>query len=109
MRSTTGPRSPVASSTLSVLTTLSTITLLSACGGSDSPSHPPEAKPVAVACPAEVPATATCLGGRDSAGAYYLIATPKDWGGNLILHAHGGPDLAAPTAERAREDPRACS
>jgi hypothetical protein len=51
MRSTTGSRSPVASSTLSVLSTLSAITLLSACGGSDSPSYPPEAKPVAVACP----------------------------------------------------------
>ena len=104
MRFTTGSRSPVASSTLSVLSTLSAITLLSACGGSDSPAYPPEAKPVAVACPAELPTTATCQGGRDSAGAYYLIATPKDWGGNLILHAHGGPDLAAPTAERAQED-----
>lgn len=79
MPSTTGPRSPVASSTLSVLSTLSAIALLSACGGSDGPSYPPEAKPTSVACPAELPSTATCLGGRDSAGAYYLIATPKDW------------------------------
>jgi hypothetical protein len=46
----------------------------------------------------------TCLAGRDSAGAYYLIAMPKAWNGDLVLHAHGGPFLGAPTARRVSED-----
>jgi hypothetical protein len=37
-------------------------------------------------------------------GAHYLIARPADWNGRLVLHAHGGPDLSAPTADRAAED-----
>jgi predicted esterase len=33
-----------------------------------------------------------------------LIAVPKDWNGHLVLHAHGGPALGPPVAERAQED-----
>lgn len=104
---------------------------LSACGGSSddnsagaaptppvspapvdpAPVDPPapapestEAAPSPVACPAAVPSTASCLGGVDSKGAYYLIAKPAVWNGKLVLHAHGGPSLDAPTAERATED-----
>ncbi|MFG5409434.1 hypothetical protein ABXN37_16695 [Piscinibacter sakaiensis] len=69
--------------------------VLGACGGGNE---------AAAACPAAVPATARCLQGRDSAGAYYLIAVPQDWNGHLVLHAHGGPSLDAPTPERAVED-----
>ncbi|MEJ6004862.1 hypothetical protein WG899_04845 [Paucibacter sp. AS339] len=29
---------------------------------------------------------------------------PKDWRGVLVLHAHGGPELGAPKAERGAED-----
>ncbi|MBT9599111.1 MAG: hypothetical protein IV094_24280 [Vitreoscilla sp.] len=45
-----------------------------------------------------------CLGGRDSAGAFYRIAIPQDWNRHLVLHAHGGPALGAPQAERSVED-----
>lgn len=75
--------------------------VMSACGGDDGPS---EAAPTATACPAAVPATTSCWSGVDSKGAYYLIARPQAWNGTLVLHAHGGPDLQAPTAERAVED-----
>ena len=78
------------------------ILFLSACGGGDDDFK--EAAPTATTCPAAVPDTARCLQGQDSAGAYYLIAMPKDWNGNLVLHAHGGPSLDAPTTERATED-----
>ncbi len=78
--------------------------LLAACGGSDDKEESGEAAPLAATCPGAVPQTARCLQGRDSAGAYYLIAMPQDWNGNLVLHAHGGPSLEAPTPERAVED-----
>ena len=58
--------------------------LLGACGGDDGPD---EAAPQAATCPSAVPATARCLQGQDSAGAYYLIAMPQDWNGHLVLHA----------------------
>ena len=63
-----------------------------------------EAPPVATACPHNVGEGTTCLAGRDSAGAFYLIAMPKAWNGDLVLHAHGGPFLGAPTARRVVED-----
>ena len=71
------------------------------------PPPPPasaEKAPEPVVCPSAVPSTATCLAGLDSKGAYYLIAKPAVWNGKLVLHAHGGPSLDAPTAERATED-----
>lgn len=59
-------------------------------------------------CPAEVkdlPADTTCWSGKDEAGAYYWVAKPKEWNGNLVLHSHGGPALGKhPKAERAIED-----
>ena len=76
--------------------------LLGACGGDGDDFD--EAAPVAATCPADVPSTARCLQGQDSKGAYYLIAMPQAWNGNLVLHAHGGPSLGAPTTERAAED-----
>lgn len=63
-----------------------------------------EAAPTATACPAAVPAGTRCLTGRDSAGAFYLIALPAQWNGTLVLHAHGGPALGAPRLERSIED-----
>ena len=63
-----------------------------------------EAAPAPAACPAGVGDGTTCLAGRDSAGAFYLIAMPKAWNGDLVLHAHGGPFLGAPTAKRVAED-----
>jgi hypothetical protein len=63
-----------------------------------------EAAPQSMACPAAVPAGTRCLSGRDSAGAFYLIAVPAQWNGTLVMHAHGGPNLGAPRMERSVED-----
>ena len=60
--------------------------------------------PATVDCPAALPAATRCLGGRDGAGAFYLIAIPQPWNGVLVLHAHGGPTLGPPKAQRTRED-----
>ena len=38
---------------------------------------------------------ATCYTGRSDDGAYYALAVPDDWQGDLVVHAHGGPDLGA--------------
>lgn len=66
-----------------------------------------EAAPLAQACPSGLPAGLRCLGGQDSAGAFYLIVMPEaatDWNGRLVLHAHGGPFLGAPSMKRVEED-----
>jgi len=55
-------------------------------------------------CPTGLPAATRCLTGRDDAGAYYWIAVPHDWKGVLVLHAHGGPELGEPHAERSAQD-----
>ncbi|MFN9449678.1 MAG: hypothetical protein ACK58U_08500 [Rubrivivax sp.] len=82
--------------------------LLSACAQAPSsppaPSWPPEAAPAVVACPDGVPAGARCWRGTDSARAPYLIVMPERWSGVLVVHAHGGPFLGAPTDARANED-----
>lgn len=57
-----------------------------------------------VGCPAELPVGTKCYGGQDQNGAYYTIAVPAGWKGDLVMHAHGGPDLGAPTPERATDD-----
>ena len=67
----------------------------------------PEPAPRAQTCPSGLPATTRCLGGQDRAGAFYLTAlpaNPSDWPGVLVLHAHGGPALGPPRAERAAQD-----
>jgi hypothetical protein len=69
-----------------------------------SPAAVSEVAPQAQACPNGLGADIHCLGGRDSAGAFYLIAMPKDWNGRLVLHAHGGPFLGVPTMKRVEED-----
>jgi pimeloyl-ACP methyl ester carboxylesterase len=76
--------------------------VLAACAHRSSP--PQESAPQAAACPAELPPGTRCLQGRDSAGAFYLVALPAQWSGTLVLHAHGGPTLGAPTLERTAED-----
>ena len=68
------------------------------------PPAPQESAPQMAACPAELPQGTRCLQGRDSAGAFYLIAIPAQWNGTLVLHAHGGPTLGAPKLERTVED-----
>ncbi|MBN9430715.1 MAG: hypothetical protein J0H09_29840 [Burkholderiales bacterium] len=69
-----------------------------------APQTSREAPPQAAPCPADVPAGARCLRGRDSAGAPYLIVVPERWNQVLVVHAHGGPALGEPKTERADED-----
>jgi alpha-beta hydrolase superfamily lysophospholipase len=86
------------------LSGLSTSLLLGACAQKAAAPASAEAAPQATACPAELPASTRCLGGRDSAGAFYLIAMPADWNGTLVVHSHGGPFLGEPTQKRIEED-----
>ena len=81
---------------------------LAGCGGGSvllqGPVTSDEVAPKAMTCPADVPADASCLGGQDSKGAFYMIAMPAKWNGTLVLHAHGGPDLQMPDLTRSQED-----
>lgn len=81
---------------------LASAVALGGCAGLNAPA--PEAAPTAIACPDGPPAGARCLRGKDSAGAPYLIVVPANWSGVLVVHAHGGPFLGAPTDARANED-----
>ena len=63
-----------------------------------------ESPPTPTPCPQDLPAGTRCLAGQDSAGAFYLMAVPRQWGGELVLHAHGGPTLGAPKASRTVAD-----
>jgi dienelactone hydrolase len=86
------------------LASLALALLLAGCAAPRAPDTRAEAAPQAYACPADLPAGTRCLSGRDSAGAFYLVAIPAQWNGTLVLHAHGGPTLGAPTLERTEED-----
>jgi pimeloyl-ACP methyl ester carboxylesterase len=55
-------------------------------------------------CPAELPEGSRCQAGQDSRGAFYWSAIPPKWNGALVVHAHGGPTLAAPGANDPRAD-----
>ena len=55
-------------------------------------------------CPEQLGALATCYSGRDSNGAWYLAAVPKDWNQALVVHAHGGPRLGQPKPNDSDED-----
>ncbi|WP_280189966.1 hypothetical protein [Delftia sp. PS-11] len=80
---------------------------LAGCASPAAPRGPAasaEAAPAVSACPSGLPEGTTCWSGKDSQGAYYLIARPAQWNGTLVLHAHGGPDLSAPTPGRVAED-----
>ena len=55
-------------------------------------------------CPESIPATAQCSLGTDSAGAFYWIVMPAPWNKQLVVHAHGGPDLGAPDAKGSADD-----
>lgn len=60
---------------------------------------------VAAACPKDVAAGSKCLYGRDHVGAHYGFVIPPNWDGQrLVVHAHGGPELGTPKAERVTED-----
>jgi hypothetical protein len=62
------------------------------------------AAPQTANCPAGLPPATRCLTGQDSAGAYYWIAVPAAWNQVLVMHAHGGPELGEPKAQRSADD-----
>ena len=55
-------------------------------------------------CPAGLNEHATCYGGRDRNGAYFLVALPKIPNGALVVHAHGGPRHINPDPHGSDED-----
>src|SRR5436190_2319068 len=55
-------------------------------------------------CPDPLAALATCYSAKLDTGAYLLAAMPKDWNGNLVVFAHGGPALVPPTANTSQGD-----
>lgn len=52
-----------------------------------------------VSCPKDVATLGTCYSTRLPSGAFLLVGTPKTWNGDLVVHAHGGPAVAPPTAD----------
>jgi len=60
--------------------------------------------PDTIACPEAVAKIAICYTAKLDTGAYLLAAMPKDWNGNLIVFAHGGPAVVAPTANSSKGD-----
>ena len=88
----------------SLAATLFAAIALLGCSSPPAPHPTAEAAPQPRECPVELPADTRCLGGRDSAGAFYMMASPKDWAGVLVLHAHGGPELGAPSPKRPVDD-----
>jgi len=77
---------------------------LALVGCASGPEPVAEAAPATAACPEGVPSGAKCLRGVDSAKSPYLIVMPEKWSGVLVVHAHGGPFLGAPTPARADAD-----
>jgi pimeloyl-ACP methyl ester carboxylesterase len=62
------------------------------------------ALPPTTACPAAVAEIATCYSAKLESGAYLLAAMPKNWNGNLVVFAHGGPAVVPPTATTSQND-----
>ncbi|TDM06908.1 MAG: hypothetical protein C4K60_16915 [Ideonella sp. MAG2] len=60
--------------------------------------------PARATCPTGLPEGTQCLSGKDEAGAFWWIAMPAQWSGVLVMHAHGGPELGTPNAERSAAD-----
>ena len=60
--------------------------------------------PPASSCPEVVAAIATCYTAKLETGAYVLAAMPKNWNGNLIVFAHGGPSVTPPVANDSEDD-----
>jgi alpha-beta hydrolase superfamily lysophospholipase len=61
-------------------------------------------RPQVAPCPAGQAPGTQCQRGRDSTGAHYWLAMPAQWNGVLIVHAHGGPELGSPKAQRPADD-----
>lgn len=55
-------------------------------------------------CPKEIATIATCYSAKHPSGAYLLAAIPNSWNGHLVVFAHGGPAIVAPTANTSKSD-----
>lgn len=105
---------PITRSAAALLVSLATLVTPTAVAAApthatvpSTPSAPPTASspPGPAACPEEVAALADCWTGRDATGAFYALAVPREWNGDLVVHAHGGPDLDDPVdASRSLDD-----
>ena len=95
-------RSALRAITAAVLFAVATLHAASHAGA--SAAGPNDPAPQAASCPAKIPAGAQCYNGRDSEGAPYWIAIPEHWNRVLVMHAHGGPEIEAPTLARTAED-----
>lgn len=86
----------------------SLLALLAGCAAPPPPAQPTLAPPLDAnlhqPCPAGLPQGSRCVGGQDEAGAHWLLAVPPAWSGTLVVHAHGGPTLGPPKAERVSDD-----
>jgi hypothetical protein len=54
--------------------------------------------PDTVTCPEAIAAIAACYTTKLDTGAYLPAAVPRNWNGNLIVFAHGGPGPVQPSA-----------
>ncbi|WP_396267425.1 hypothetical protein [Ideonella sp.] len=81
---------------------------LGGCATTTPPAAPPtpdlSAHRARAICPTGLPEGTQCLSGKDEAGAFWWIAMPAQWTGVLVMHAHGGPELGQPRAERSAAD-----
>ena len=80
------------------------ILALAMTGAAATAQEAKAALPDVTTCPESIAAIATCYSAKQETGAYLLAAMPKNWNGNLIVFAHGGPDTAPPTATRSQAD-----
>jgi pimeloyl-ACP methyl ester carboxylesterase len=55
-------------------------------------------------CPSGLQKLAKCYTGTDQNGSHYWIAIPGQWNDTLVMHAHGGPRLAAINRDSSLED-----
>jgi hypothetical protein len=62
------------------------------------------ALPDTTACPDAVAAIAICYLAKDENGGFITAAMPKNWNGDLIVFAHGGPSLVPPTPNGSKSD-----
>ena len=75
------------------------LTLVALTAASGTALAQPASKPDTVTCPETIGTAATCYAAKLDTGAYVLAAVPKNWNGNLIVFAHGGPG-PIPTSAR---------
>jgi hypothetical protein len=60
--------------------------------------------PGTIACPAPLTQVATCYAAKLDSGAYLTAAMPKDWNGDLVVFAHGGPYVLPPNPTTSPAD-----